>query len=109
MEILFLTSTVSALFVVFFIATYREIKIDRTPSTEERGPRAGIVNLMGRLFDDRALTESAAILKALDRTISDMESEGVYFSDGVKAELQKKRDELYCEYSGLPSVAAYEN
>lgn len=46
--------------------------------------------------------------KAMIRTISDMESDGVYFSDDVKEQLKKQRQELLCEYSGLPSVKAYE-
>ena len=41
--------------------------------------------------------------------LTDMESNGMYFSEDVKAELEKQREELYCEYSGLLSVKAYEN
>ncbi len=37
-----------------------------------------------------------------------MESDGVYFSEDVKQELEKKREEMMCEYSGLPSVKSYE-
>jgi hypothetical protein len=37
-----------------------------------------------------------------------MESEGIYFSQDVKDELKKKREELVCNYSGLPSVKSYE-
>jgi hypothetical protein len=33
-----------------------------------------------------------------------MESDGMYFSEEVKEKLQKEREELFCEYSGLPSV-----
>jgi hypothetical protein len=40
--------------------------------------------------------------------LPDMESNGMYFSDDVIEELQKQREELHCEYSGLPSVKAYE-
>jgi hypothetical protein len=46
---------------------------------------------------------------AFTRTISDMESDGVYFPENIKEELKKQREELLCEYSGLPSVKAYEN
>ena len=41
--------------------------------------------------------------------LADMESNGVYFSDEIKEELEKQREELLCEYSGLPSVKAYQN
>jgi hypothetical protein len=41
--------------------------------------------------------------------LTDMESNGMYFSEDVKQELEKQREELYCEYSGLLSVKAYEN
>ena len=40
--------------------------------------------------------------------LADMESNGIYFSEDVKEELEKQREELYCEYSGLLSVKAYE-
>ncbi len=48
------------------------------------------------------------ILKRINRTIADMESEGIYFSEDVKNELKKQREELLCQYSGLPSVKSYE-
>lgn len=41
--------------------------------------------------------------------LADMESNGIYFSEDIKEELEKQREELYCEYSGLLSVKAYEN
>jgi hypothetical protein len=37
-----------------------------------------------------------------------MELDGVYFSDEVKEKLEKEKEELFCEYSGLPSPKAYE-
>ena len=40
--------------------------------------------------------------------LADMESNGMYFSEDVKDELEKQREEFYCEYSGLLSVKAYE-
>jgi hypothetical protein len=110
MEIVILTSIVVSLFLVFTIATYREINKEYTPSIKEMGPRANMVNFMGRLFDNnQTIKEQETILKAMTRTISDMEDDGVYFPDSVKEELEKKRDELYCEYSNLPSVKSYEN
>lgn len=45
--------------------------------------------------------------KTLERTISDMETDGVYFPPQIKQELKKRLEELHCEYSGLPSVLSY--
>jgi len=109
MEILILSSIVVTLFIVFGIATYREINKDYKPPIKEIGPRANMVNFMGRLFDDKqTIKEQETILKAMTRTISDMEGDGVYFPDNIKEELENKRKELYCEYSNLPSVKSYE-
>jgi len=110
MEIVILTSIVVTLFIVFGITVYRELDKEYDPRTKEMGPRANMVNFIGKLFDDKQTTkEQQTILKAMTRTISDMEGDGVYFPDSVKDELEKKREELYCEYSNLPSVKSYEN
>lgn len=42
-----------------------------------------------------------------NRPISDMESDGVYFSDDERKILQEERDKNWCHYSDLPSVASY--
>ncbi len=117
MELVLLTSIVVTLFIVFGIATYREFSImerDGYTHTKERGPRAGLVNFVGRLFDEESNKklspkQKELIYKAMNRTIADMESDGIYFPEDVKEELKKKREELHCEYSGLPSVKSYEN
>lgn len=116
MEIVILTSIVVTLFIVFIIAIYRELDKEYDPRTKETGPRANMVNFIGRLFDDKQTTkEQETLLRAMilgtaiTRTISDMEDDGFYFPDSVKQELEKKREELYCEYSNLPSVKSYEN
>lgn len=109
MEVVILTSIVVTLFIVFGIATYREINKEYTPTVKEMGPRANMVNFIGRLFDDKqTIKEQETLLKVMTRTISDMEGDGVYFPDSIKQELEKKREELYCEYSNLPSVKSYE-
>jgi hypothetical protein len=117
-EIVLLTSIVATLFIVFGIAVYREFSAVgddyKATTSKESGPRAGLVNFMGRMFDEPSnkklsKKEKNLIYKAMHRTIADMESEGIYFSEDVKEELKKKREELHCEYSGLPSVKSYEN
>ena len=113
LDIYILTSIVATLFIVFGIAMYREFSsMAKTPYKYEKesGPRADMVNFLGNLFDDSSTTkkEKKMIYKAMNRTIADMESDGIYFSEDVKDELKRQRDELNCEYSGLPSVKAYD-
>jgi hypothetical protein len=76
----------------------------------KRYGRDGIYNLLERLFDDNLQTKSQKVklFKTIDRTIADMESDGMYFSKDIKEKLEKEREELFCEYSGLPSPKAYD-
>lgn len=116
MDLIILTSIIATLFLVFFIAIYKEIStIDENSykHAKEGGPRAELFNLMARLFDDKPAPKKKskrrkkAMHKAINRTIADMESDGIYFSDDMKNQLKKHREEMHCEYSGLPSVKAY--
>jgi hypothetical protein len=112
LDIIVLTSILSTLFVVFSIVVYKELKNLDLNETEERGPRADFVRFIGNLFDDGSVKkmnpkQKAVLYKQVKRTISDMESDGVYFPKEVKQELKRKRDEMTCEYSGLRSVMSY--
>jgi ribosome assembly protein YihI (activator of Der GTPase) len=115
LEIIILTTIVSILFVVFFVLMYKEFsKMEKeeyayNPNVKRYG-RDGIYNLLERLFDDETKSKSqkAKLFKTIDRTIADMESDGMYFSEDIKEKLEKEREELFCEYSGLPSPKAYE-
>ena len=114
MDIIFLTTIIVTLFVVFGIAVYREFKVMEETEykyTKESGPRAGLVNFVGNLASNKSLSkkERKIVYKAMKRNIADMESDGVYFDEDVKEILRKQREELHCEYSGLPSVKAYES
>ncbi len=114
MDIIFLTTIVVTLFVVFGIAVYREFKVMEETEykyTKETGPRAGLVNFVGNLASNKSLSkkERKIVYKAMKRNIADMESDGVYFDEDVKEILRKQREELHCEYSGLPSVKSYES
>jgi uncharacterized membrane-anchored protein len=53
--------------------------------------------------------ERKIVYKAMQRNIADMESDGVYFDESIKEIMKKQKEELHCEYSGLPSPKAYEN
>lgn len=119
LDVIILSTILSTLFVIFIALSAVEmkkiIKLGDTPSTGvESGPRASMIKFVGKLFDSPMLTkedvnQKIILFKAVQRTISDMESDGVYFPTDVKEQLQKKRDELMCEYSGLPSVSTYSN
>ncbi len=115
LDIIILTSILSTLFVVFGIVVYRELKNapEETKDLYEGGPRANMIRFIGSIFDEgntnkMTKKEKVAVYNAVKRTISDMESDGVYFPEDVKEELERKREEMMCEYSGLPSVKAYE-
>ena len=113
LDIIILTSVVATLFAVFFIAIYREIKsidVTKPDYSKDTGPRARMIELVGGVFDSKktSVKDRKVIMKAISRTIADMESDGIYFTKEVKEELEKQREELYCEYSNLPSVKSYE-
>ena len=116
LDIYILTSIVATLFIVFFIAIYREFSrmgregYNPDPNEKKYGREALFV-LAAKLFEDKKVPkkDKEIIYKAVSRTISDMESDGIYFSEEAKEELRKHRDELNCEYSGLPSPKAYQN
>lgn len=89
MEIIILTSIICTLFATFIFGPllYAHKLVEKKPNKE--------VNNVKKI-------------QKIVRTISDMESDGIYFSQDIKDELKKQRDELLCHYSGLPSVKSYE-
>ena len=108
-------SVVTAIgFVIFVVGCFREFakmaNEEYRPSTSNKKfGRDAVYDIVERLFDDSKQTkeDKLKLIKTLDKTISDMESDGMYFSDEVKEKLEKEREELFCEYSGLPSPKAY--
>jgi len=114
LDIYILTSIIATLFIVFFVGIYRAVKdVDAETyktSGKEGGPRAALFHLLAKLFEDDTLPkeQKKIIHKAVSRTISDMESDGVYFPSDVIEKLEEQREELYCEYSGLPSPLSYD-
>ena len=108
-------SVVTAIgFVIFIVGCFREFakmaneEYRPSPSNKKFG-RDAIYDMVEKLFDEtqKSNKDKIQLLKRIDRTISDMESDGMYFSDEVKEKLEKEREELFCEYSGLPSPKAY--
>jgi hypothetical protein len=113
-DIIILTSVVVVAFLVFIITSVREFirmefdEYQYNPNAKKYG-RDAIFNLLEKLFEDDTISKDSKkeIIKTLERNISDMETDGVYFSDDVIEKIQKEKEDLYCEYSGLPSVKSY--
>ena len=116
LDIYILTSIVATLFIVFFIAIYREFSrmskegYKYNPNEKMYG-RDALFVMMSKLFEDEKLPkkEKKIIYKAMFRTMADMESDGVYFDPDIKKEIIRQKEELHCEYSGLPSPKFYES
>ena len=112
-DLIVLTTMVVIAFGIFIVKSIKEFtKMDTQDySHNTRNPKFGrdaVYNMLERLFNDaNTKTQKADLIKTIDRTISDMESDGVYFSEEVKQKLEKEREDLFCEYSGLPSPMAY--
>ena len=114
LDIIILTSIISTLFIVFGILMYKEFSnmekngYQYDPNSKKYG-RDALFDMMARLFEDEAPKEEKKVIyKAVKRTISDMESDGVYFTEEIKDKLEEYREEMHCEYSGLPSPKSYE-
>jgi hypothetical protein len=109
-DIILLSSILSTLFIVFLGFTAKELLFagKRRVSGFENSPHARFIYQVGKIFDNNtqsmALPEKIAVIKTMERVLADMESDGVYFSEEVKIELEKKRKELISENSGLPSA-----
>ena len=114
LDIIILTSIVSTMFIVFGILMYKEFSnmekngYQYDPTAKKYG-RDALFEIMAKLFEDEAPKEEKKVIyKAVKRTISDMESDGVYFSEEIKDKLEEYREEMHCEYSGLPSPKSYD-
>ena len=115
LDVIFLSAFAATGFIIFIVGCFREFskmeKEEYRPTIgNKKFGRDAVYDLMERMFDDSKQTkeEKVKLIKTLDRTIADMESDGMYFSEEVKHKLEKEREELFCEYSGLPSPKAYE-
>lgn len=115
LDIILLTTVLVTLFLVFIIMVYRELKdVDENTykTMKDGGPRVAMIKFLQGVFDSEHNKKMKPVQKvqmynAIKRTISDMESDGVYFSKEIKEELKKRKDKMTCEYSGLPSVISY--
>jgi hypothetical protein len=115
LDIIILTTIVSTLFLVFGILVYKEfMSMEKNgyqydPNAKKYG-RDALFVMMQRLFDEQSIPkrEKKIIYKSVNRTIADMESNGMYFPEEIKEKLREYREDFHCEYSGLPSPKAYE-
>lgn len=114
LDVIILSGVAATLFIIFIVACFREFskmaKEDYVHDPKQKSyGRDAVFVMMERLFDDtkRTKKDKVKLFKTLDRTIADMELDGMYFSEEVKEKLEKEREDLFCEYSGLPSVRAY--
>lgn len=116
LDVIILSAFAATGFLIFIVGCLREFsKMEKeeytyTPTQKKFG-RDAIYDMFENLFNDKTIPKSdkVKLIKTLDRTIADMESDGMYFSNEVKEKLEKEREELFCEYSGLPSVKSYDN
>jgi hypothetical protein len=118
LDIIILTSILSTLFIVFGILMYKEFSnmekngYQYDPNAKKYG-RDALFVFMQKLFDEggtKKMTKKDKTIMAnsLKKIVADMESDGVYFPEEVKEKLKEYREELHCEYSGLPSPKAYD-
>lgn len=63
--------------------------------------------IINMLSGRAARPEAPRAIGCVKRTISDMESDGVYFAEDATMHFEAVRAEMTCHYSGLPSVAQY--
>ena len=113
-DVIILSAVAAIGFVVFIVGCFREFS---KMENEEYRPSIGnkkfgrdaIYDMVERMLDEtkKSNKDKIQLLKRIDRTIADMESDGMYFSEEIKEKLEKEREELFCEYSGLPSPKAY--
>jgi len=78
LDIIILTTIVSILFMVFILATFKEI-IEETKKPfaggKERGPRADMIEFVGKLFSDETIESSdkKELLNIIKKKIGDLE------------------------------------
>lgn len=99
LDIIILTVLVVTAFVVFIVTSVQEFtKMEDKPYEFEKASgftRAALFNVLSSLFDDDEIPEKTRekYKNSLKRTISDMETDGVYFDEKVKKSLKKGQDQ----------------
>lgn len=99
LDVIILTILVVVSFVIFIATSIKEFgRMEEKPYKFEKASgftRAALFNTLSSLFTEEDITEQTRnrIKNNLKRTISDMETDGVYFSDKAikKPKKEKKR------------------
>jgi len=112
LDLIILSSILVVSFIIFIVVVVKEIiKIDLEKKVYEKesGPRARMINAVGKLFDTESVSkeDKEMIHRVIERTIADMESDGIRFPEDIKKEFEKRREDMICNYSGLPSIKSY--
>jgi hypothetical protein len=115
LDVILLSAFAAIGFIIFIVGCFREFqKMEKEPyvprpANSKVYGRDALFVIVEKLLSDKDISvkEKKRIYKAMDRTISDMESDGVYFDENIKEELKKQSEETFCEYSGLPSPKWY--
>lgn len=107
LDVILLTVVVAGAFIAFIVTTLKEFSnMEKNPYTYDKDKttygREALFDVLQKLFEDNptAQKEKNALLKTIDRTISDMETDGLYFSEEVKEKLKAKLAE---EIAQLPT------
>jgi hypothetical protein len=79
LDIILLTAVVSVLFLVFFIATYREFSVmgkSEFKGGKEKGPRAEMVQFLQKIFTDETIEpdKRKELLSIIKKTFDEMDS-----------------------------------
>jgi len=96
-DVIILTIAVVIAFVVFIVTSVQEFrKMEEQPYEYEKASgftRAALFNLLSSLLDDDEIPEKnkEKFKNSLKRTISDMETDGVYFEKEAKKTLKENR------------------
>lgn len=78
LDLIILTTIVVILFMVFILATFKEMQEDlKKPfqGGKERGPRADMIDFIGRIFSDKDIepSEKKELLNIIKKKIDDIE------------------------------------
>ncbi len=108
-EIITLSIIITILFAIFIFGPLVYVYAgNHIPEQDRNKYGLLIMGMIDRLNTDKNMSkkDKDRVLKGIQRTISDMESDGVYFPESMKEKIKEQREGI-CEYSGLPSVESY--
>lgn len=111
LDIILFTAVVMVAFLVFIVTTLKEFtKMETETYTDLKSKpsygRDALYDLLQKLFDDESIpkTDKKTVLKTIERTMADMESDGLYFPEEIKQKLAKEGIPLPAGKSGSVSL-----